>query len=326
MDLPSPRLARVSPSHRPMLGRDPAFVRCIRALERFAPLPHAALVRGETGTGKELAARLLHERSGRAGAFVAINCGAIPEQLAESELFGHVRGAFTGASRNVEGAFQRAAGGTLFLDEVGELPRQLQPKLLRALETGCVTVVGGGEIEVEVRVVSATHQDLEGMIAQGRFREDLFHRLSILEVEMVPLRRRRRDIPILLDHFVTQATKETGRPVELSPAARKAAFEHDWPGNVRALRNAVVRASALSEGPIGPEDLIPKRGALGRGGGLIVPRGNYQTMTRELLLQVVAEEGSIRKAAQVLAVPRSTLGAWLKRGEQLAPPSATGTC
>lgn len=325
MDLPSPRLARLSASPRPMLGRDPAFLRCVRALERFAPLSHAALVRGETGTGKELAARLLHERSGRAGAFVAINCGAIPEQLAESELFGHVRGAFTGASRNVEGAFQRAAAGTLFLDEIGELPRQLQPKLLRALETGCVTVVGGGEVEVEVRVVSATHQDLEGMIAQGRFREDLFHRLSILEVEMPPLRRRRRDIPILLDHFVAQATMETGRAVEITPAARKAALEHDWPGNVRALRNAIVRASALCEGPIGAEELIPKRGALGRGGGLIVARGNYQTMTRELLLQIVAEEGSIRKAAQVLAVPRSTLGAWLKRGEQLAPPSATGT-
>ncbi|HEY0136333.1 MAG TPA: sigma-54 dependent transcriptional regulator, partial [Nannocystis sp.] len=246
-----PRVRPV-PGRLGMIGGSPAFYALERSLLRLAGLPQAVLVRGETGTGKELAARALHTQGPRvAGPFVPLNCGAIPEGLFESELFGHVKGAFTGATRVHTGAFVRAHGGTLFLDEIAELPLPLQAKLLRVLETRRVSPVGGeAEVPIDVRVVAATHQPLEALVAAGRFRGDLYHRLSALEIDLPALRQRRADIPPLLEHFAAELAIELGRPVVLTPSAVTAATAHDWPGNIRELRNAVLRAAAGCDGPL----------------------------------------------------------------------------
>ncbi len=318
-----------------MIGRSLPFRRLELSLRRLAVLRRPVLVRGETGTGKELAARFLHELGPRrAGPFVAVNCGAIVAGLAESELFGHTKGAFTGAHRPHIGAFVRAHGGTLFLDEIGELPLALQAKLLRVLETSRVHPVGAeAHADVDVRVVCATHRDLEAMVATGQWREDLYHRLGVLVVVVPPLRERPEDIPLLLERFAREASDELGRRVELEPGAVALARAHPWPGNVRALKNAVLRAAALVDGPIGPGDLLPRPApsaecvGLGmrappneRGGAaLTVPRSDWVSMNRDLLAQAVAEHGSIRRAARALGIPRSTLGAWLKRGRSSCP-------
>ena len=322
----SPARSSALPRHR-LIGPSAVMQTLRRQLERLAALPLPVLIHGETGTGKELAARTLHELAGpdpEGRPFVALNCGAIPAELFESELFGHRRGAFTGADRDHVGAFARAAGGTLFLDEVGELPLAAQIKLLRVLETRKLTPVGGDrELALACRVVAATHRDLRAMVEQGRFREDLFHRLGVVELELPPLRKRPRDIPILLAHFAEAATRELARPVELSPAAIAEASRASWPGNVRALRNAVLRAAALADGPITPDLLLPtqaRRPPRARGDAILVPRGSYASMHAALLRTVVAEEGSIRKAARALEVPRSTLGTWLRNAPGPAAP------
>lgn len=305
------------PQHR-LIGNSKLLRTLRRQLERLAKLPLPVLIHGETGTGKELAARTLHEfGEQRGGPFVALNCGAIPDGLFESELFGHRRGAFTGAHRDHAGAFARAANGTVFLDEVGELPLSAQTKLLRVLETRRLTPVGADqEVTISCRVVAATHRDLAAMVVAGQFREDLFHRLSVVELELPPLRRRRQDIPILLNHFAELASAELGREVVVSPLAAAEAVNHPWPGNVRALRNAVLRAAALADGPIKPAALIPEVEQPRTRSELIsVPRGTFASMRAALLQKVVSEEGSIRRAARVLGIPRSTLGAWLREVE-----------
>ena len=312
-----PRVRPV-PGRLGMIGGSPAFYALERSLLRLAGLPQAVLVRGETGTGKELAARALHTQGPRVtGPFVPLNCGAIPEGLFESELFGHVKGAFTGATRVHTGAFARAHGGTLFLDEIAELPLPLQAKLLRVLETRRVSPVGGeAEVAIDVRVVAATHQPLEALVAAGRFRGDLYHRLGALEIDLPALRQRRADIPPLLEHFAGELAVELGRPVALTAAAVAAATAHDWPGNIRELRNAVLRAAAACDGPLTALDLVPPaRAGSGRASddppAIAVPRGTWAQMHRALLHQVVDEAGSIRKAAAQLAIPRSTLAHWL---------------
>jgi DNA-binding NtrC family response regulator len=306
------------PQHR-LIGRSKVIRTLRRQLERLALLPLPVLIHGETGTGKELAARTLHDFSDtRTGPFVALNCGAIPDGLFESELFGHRRGAFTGAHRDHAGAFARAANGTVFLDEIGELPLSAQTKLLRVLETRRLTPVGAdAEISITCRVVAATHRDLAAMVVAGQFREDLFHRLSVVELELPPLRRRRQDVPLLLDYFAQLASEELGREVVVSPLAAAEAINHPWPGNVRALRNAVLRAAALADGPIGPDALIPEvEQPRARSEMISIPRGNYASMHTAMLQKIVAEEGSIRRAARVLEVPRSTLGSWLRGAEE----------
>lgn len=311
-----------APASATLLGDSAAMLEVRGLIERFAPTRHSVSIRGPSGTGKELAARALHDASGRTGPFVAINCGALGEALAESVLFGHVRGSFTGATRDHPGAFLRASCGTLFLDEVAELRRTNQALLLRVLESGRVTPVGGGhEVDVQTRVVTATHRDLEAMVARGDFREDLYHRLEVLSIPMPALSERPSDIPGLVDHFARIAAGELGVSVELEPGAIEAARRFAWPGNVRQLRNAVTRAAVLGDGHIGAEALLPRPPLPSNGSptstacDVAVPRGSYRTMQRALLEQAVAEHGSIRRAATALGVPRSTLGAWLRRSE-----------
>lgn len=302
-----------------VVGRSTAFRDLLRTLERVARLRSPVLLRGETGTGKELAARVIHRASERRiHPFVGINCGAIPESLAESELFGHVRGAFTGAHRDRLGAFGRANRGTLLLDEVAELPPLIQAKLLRVLETGRVLPVGAEqELPVDVRIVAATHRDLEAMVDVGGLREDLYHRLGVLTVCLPPLRERTEDIPVLLRHFARRATLELGYPIELTESAIEAAQHYPWPGNIRALRNAVLRAGALCDGPIDAHTLVPDAVAPPSQvppGCLVIPRGPWVRMRHSLLEQVVAAEGSIRRAARVLGIPRTTLSNWIRQG------------
>jgi DNA-binding NtrC family response regulator len=209
------------------------------------------LVTGESGTGKEVVARALHDGSRRArGPLVALNCSALPADLVESELFGHVRGAFTGADRDREGRFAAADGGTLFLDEVGDLAPAAQAKLLRALEEGKVTPVGATKpVEVDVRLVAATNRPLPGLVEKGAFREDLYFRLGVVQLELPPLRDRRDDIPALAAHFIAHFAERHGRdPLPLTEPARRALLAYDWPGNVRELRNAIERGLVLADG------------------------------------------------------------------------------
>ena len=236
---------------RGLIGDSPGMREVYRLVRRAAPTDVTVLVTGESGTGKELVARAVHEESRRArGPFVALNCSALPGELVESELFGHLRGAFTGADRDREGLFEAADGGTLFLDEIGDLAVPAQAKLLRALEERQVLRVGATRpTAVDVRVVAATHRPLERLVAEGGFRQDLLFRLQVIQVQIPPLRERRDDIPALAVHFVRHFAERYGRPVrEIDPGARRALLAYDWPGNVRELRNVVERAVVLAEG------------------------------------------------------------------------------
>jgi DNA-binding NtrC family response regulator len=230
-----------------------------KLMERVAPTDSTALILGETGTGKEMVARRLHEMSHRAERpFVAVNCGALPEHLVESEFFGHRKGAFTGADANRKGLLEVADGGTLFLDELGELDRAMQVKLLRFLESGEVRRLGENDsFHVDVRVVCATNRDLQTMVREGTFREDLFFRVNTFEIHLPPLRERKGDIPDLARHLIARHMKRSEvRPDILTPEAVEALLEHPWHGNVRELANALEHAVILADGaPIAPEDL-----------------------------------------------------------------------
>lgn len=231
----------------------------VELAERVAPHPTTVLVTGESGTGKELVARLIHQASARAtGPFVPVNCGAIPENLLESELFGHVKGAFTGASRDRAGLFEEAEGGTLLLDEIGELPAPLQVKLLRALQEGEVRRVGESRPrKLDVRIVAATARDLETDVQENAFRSDLYYRINVVRIHLPPLRHRVEDVPVLLHHFLDLYNESLGLAVEgFDPEAVKALAGYSWPGNIRELENVVERAMVLSEGQtIGLDDL-----------------------------------------------------------------------
>jgi DNA-binding NtrC family response regulator len=244
---------------RELIGESPGLRRVLAKLGRVAPANHTVLIRGETGVGKELMARYVHAQSPRAGGpFIELNCSAIPEQLLESELFGHERGAFTDAKQFRAGLFELADGGTLFLDEIGDMASHLQAKLLRVLEARTFRRVGGNaDVAVDVRVVAATHRDLNQMIRDGRFREDLYFRLNVVPIEMPPLRERPDDVRLLVEHFVARTCAELGRPVaRVHPQALERLMRHRWPGNVRELRNLVDNVLLLeADDEIRPEHL-----------------------------------------------------------------------
>ncbi len=245
-----------------ILAKSAPMQEIFRTIAKVADYKTTVLITGESGVGKELVARALHRRSGRGGAsFVAINCGAIPENLLESELFGHRKGAFTDAVQDRRGLFEEASGGSLFLDEIGELPLGLQVKLLRVLEDEKIRRLGDArDIQVDVRIVAATHRDLSAEVKAGRFREDLFYRLNVLPIHVPPLRERREDIPLLIDHFVQRNNARLGTAVRgLDAEARRLLYEYAWPGNVRELENTIERAMVLTEGDLVTAADLPER-------------------------------------------------------------------
>ncbi|MBA3540263.1 MAG: sigma 54-dependent Fis family transcriptional regulator, partial [Deltaproteobacteria bacterium] len=235
-----------------MLGGSPAMREIFAHLEKVAPSDLTCLITGETGTGKEMVARALHNASNRKSKpFVVLDCGSIPRELIESTLFGHEKGSFTGAIAQQVGCFEQANGGTIFLDEIGELDITLQPKLLRVLEQREIKRVGGDKMhKVDVRVLAATNRDLREEVNRGGFREDLYFRLSVVHVELPPMRERREDIPALANHFLREVASRRGMTMSWGQDAMAALVSHQWPGNVREMRNVVERAAALSDGPV----------------------------------------------------------------------------
>jgi DNA-binding NtrC family response regulator len=243
-----------------MIGRSRAMVRVFETIEKVAPTDVTVLVRGESGTGKELVARAIHYRSPRARRpFIAVNCAAFSRELVESELFGHEKGAFTGAVARREGKFEAADGGTLFLDEIGDMSLETQAKLLRVIQEKQFERIGGNQpLSVDVRIIAATNQDLEAMVSQGRFREDLYYRIKVVEIRIPPLRERREDIPLMVQAFIREASERYGKPEKhLTPEAMRACLEHQWKGNARSLKAAIDQAVILSAGDeINAEELF----------------------------------------------------------------------
>ncbi len=238
--------------HYGIVGKSRGVLRLLDTIERVARTKSTVLVSGETGTGKELVARAIHSRSAeREQALIKVNCAAIPEGLLESELFGHVKGAFTGATANKKGKFALADGGTIFLDEIGILARPLQAKLLRVLQEREIEPVGGDlTLKLDVRVIAATNRRLRELVARGEFQEDLFYRLSVIPIDIPPLRERREDIPLLVEHFLRRHSRRVGRAIpEITPPALQGLLSYGWPGNVRELENSLERAVVLATGP-----------------------------------------------------------------------------
>ncbi len=251
-----------------IVGQSPKMRAIFDMIQTVAPQSSRILITGESGTGKELVARAIHENSSRATApFITINCGAFPETLLESELFGYMKGAFTGANENRRGLFQAAHGGTLFMDEIGNMNLAMQVKLYRVLQEGKVRPLGSNEeMDVDVRVITATNKDLEKAIAADEFREDLFYRLSVIPIHVPPLRDRRDDIPLLARHFLERFRKQMEKPIEaISPQAMSRLESYDWPGNVRELENTIERAVALESGPEISVTVLPERIANSKG-------------------------------------------------------------
>ncbi|MFT4626026.1 MAG: two-component system response regulator AtoC [Myxococcota bacterium] len=310
-----------------IIGATRAMRDIYRLIEKVAPSPTTVLVTGESGTGKELVARALHEHSDRSGApFIQINCGAIPENLFESELFGHERGAFTGAAHRKPGRFELAHGGTLFLDEVGELPRDMQVKILRALQERRIDRVGGlRPIDVDVRVVAATNVDLSEAVRTGGFREDLFYRLNVIPIHLPPLRERLDDVPLLVEHFLDKFNTRLGRAMRgVTPAAIEALLSHGWPGNIRELENVLERSVLLAEADtLDVDDLVGLRPTrvdpaaepeeLEDVGLKEYVRVHTQKLERARIRRVLdAEGGNVTRAARRLGISRKSLQTKMK--------------
>ncbi len=308
-----------------LVGDTPVMQAVKRLIDTVAPTDASVMILGETGTGKELIARNLHDRSKRAGsAFIPVNCGALPENLVESELFGHRKGAFTGADNHRKGLFEVANGGTLFLDEVGELNKSVQVKLLRFLESGEIRRVGENDpFRVDVRILCATNRDLREMITADLFREDLFFRMNTFEIHLPALRDRKGDIPLLAAHMLRRYSKKSGGESTLTPEAIESLQGHDWPGNIRELANAIERATILAGGgPIRPEHL-PTQPAIRRNPATIsanspavagphfqIPEGTPTLRDIEMkFIQVILEKHNGNKpgAAKELGISLKTL-------------------
>lgn len=304
-----------------LVGTAPAMRTVFETLQKVAETDLTVLVRGESGTGKELVAQALHNRSQRGNRpFVAVNCAAISRELVESELFGHEKGAFTGADARRKGRFEAAEGGTIFLDEIGDMPAETQAKVLRVLQERSFERVGGTEpIEVDVRVVAATHRNLEEDVKEGRFREDLYYRLKVVEIELPPLRERREDVPALTQRFLDDVTERLGRDKkQLSEAALGRLVRHDWPGNVRELQNVIEQAVVLASGAeIGAADLnLPEPGVGSASGGADVAglpfsdakRRTVEHFERSYLLAALREhDGNISRTAEAIGMVRQSL-------------------
>jgi two-component system, NtrC family, nitrogen regulation response regulator NtrX len=309
-----------------IVGSSKAIKGVIERIEKVAPTPARVLITGENGTGKELVARAIHDLSPRArGPFVEVNCAAIPSELIESELFGHIKGSFTGAVADRPGKFELADGGTLFLDEIGDMSLPAQAKVLRALQEGVIARVGSGKpLPVDVRVIAATNKTLEQEIGAGRFREDLLYRLNVVPIEVPPLRTRRSDIPQLVQHFSEQlcVTGRTGlKPKEFEPAALRRLAAHDWPGNIRELKNAVERLLILTLGDAVTEaDVDRLVGDGGRTvaeseavtGGALLRAGTFEEFKQAaerayLLAKLKEHDWNVSETARTLAMPRSNL-------------------
>lgn len=312
------RLREVVEQKYEIVGRSFAVHALIEMIDRVAATDARVLITGENGTGKELVARALHRQSRRAAApFVEVNCAAIPSELIESELFGHMKGSFTGAVQDRAGKFEQADGGTLFLDEVGDMSLAAQAKVLRVLQDGEVTRIGGAKPRrVDVRVLAATNKRLEGEIAAGRFREDLFYRLNVVPVLVPPLRERRDDIPVLIQHFLDQLARNGGpsRPMDLAAAEQLAAL--DWPGNVRELRNTVERLQILARGAqitvADVDRLVGPRVAEGSSVGGFEGCRTFEEFKlaaeRAFLMQKLREnDWNVAETARLLDMPRSNL-------------------
>lgn len=311
-----------------LLGDSEAMKRVFELIERAAQSDATVLVTGESGTGKELVARAIHAKSVRAARrFVPVNCGALPENLIESELFGHVRGAFTGAVANKRGLFEEAGGGVLFLDEIGELPLALQVKLTRALQERAVRRVGGTEEQsIDVRVIAATNIDLGRAVEAGRFREDLYYRLHVLAIPLPPLRERRDDIPLLAEALLTRAVSTSGtRPRRLAPEAIDALVGYEWPGNVRQLENALARAVAVSTTEVLNAESLPvevRRDAAAPRSAQPLTSLPYreaiaverERATREYLIGLLREvQGNVTAAAERAGIERESFHRLMKR-------------
>ncbi|HEY0134235.1 MAG TPA: sigma-54 dependent transcriptional regulator, partial [Nannocystis sp.] len=305
--------------HGEMIGRSAAIQKLQVLLERVAATTSTVLVLGESGTGKELAAGMIHALSPRAGKpFVAINCAAIAESLLESELFGHEKGAFTGAVAQHDGVFMRAHGGTLFMDEVGELSPGAQARMLRVLENRTLTRVGGTrELTVDVRLIAATHRDLRRQVAEGRFREDLLYRIGVIQTQLPPLRDRRDDIPLLAQHFLRVIGERVGRRVDsIAPEALEVLTRYRWPGNVRELRNVLERALVLGDGPVLEVDDLPPEllhAAPPTPAATDAVVRPLVELEREAIVSALAATGGNKaRAAALLGIDRTTLYRKLK--------------
>ena len=314
----------------PLIGRSPKFVECLKMVGRVAPTNLPVLITGESGTGKELVAQAIHQRSGRAGnSFVAVNCGAIPVELIESELFGHAKGSFTGADRERVGLWEEASGGTILLDEITETSPMFQVKLLRALQQGEIRRVGSNRtLEVDVRVIAATNRDIEEEMREGRFRQDLMYRLNAVTIHIPPLRERIEDIPLLAEYFARRVRPLSASPVNFSPTALSMLQKYHWSGNIRELEYAVLHAASVSDNIIYPEHLParvtyfnenaavssePLPTATQRGDGEWLPLADVE---KNYVAEVLAHTGGNKQAAaRLLRIDRKTLARILKRND-----------
>ena len=303
---PSKNFSKKLPANLQVLGKAKAFVKVLQQIEQVAPSKTGVLITGETGTGKELAAHLLHQYSLRASKpFVPVHCAALPENLIESELFGHERGSFTGAHQRHIGLFESAHQGTLFLDEIGEIDLNTQVKLLRFLETKTIERIGGTQaIPLDIRLVCATNRDLKSEVAAGRFREDLFYRLNVIEIHLPPLRERKEDIPLLLKHYCSVfAAENQCRPPELSLAALEALQTYNWPGNIRELRNFAENSVVMYRNKL--IDLVDLDCRFAS------TKESYLSKVTQNELQLIKQTlqktgGNKSEAAKLLGIPRRT--------------------
>jgi DNA-binding NtrC family response regulator len=307
-------------NHYGLVGRARVMQEVIQRAELVAQTKSTVLITGETGTGKEMVARLIHHRSGqRDMPLIKVNCAAIPEGLLESELFGHVRGAFTGATMTKRGKFALADGGSIFLDEIGTMSTAVQAKLLRVLQEREFEPLGSERTQrVEVRVIAATNRDLKAMVADGRFQEDLYYRLHVIPIEIPPLRERRDDIPILIEHFVEKHRQRTGKRIDrVDQAAIEALRKYDWPGNVRELENTIERAVVLATGPVLTAATVSMLGAISpSASGLPSMRlhQNLEWVERETIRRALDQAGGVKKdAAELMGISQRALSYYLAK-------------